>query len=82
MEGDFEGELHDLDADRQQGDDDDDGEEGDEDRLDQQMGDTGDNDQVCNCVYDQVHIISVWTVRCGLLFGWCVVWVAGWVLGV
>jgi midasin len=48
MEADFEGSLHDMEVDRNNegSDDDDQGEEGDEERLDQQMGDTGDNDQV------------------------------------
>ncbi len=43
MEADFEGELHDLDVDRNANDEEDD-EEGDDDRIEQQMGDTGEQD--------------------------------------
>lgn len=49
MDDDFEGALHDVPMDEQDKNRDSEDEEGDDDRIDQQMGDVGDNDEVRLC---------------------------------
>lgn len=50
MDDDFEGQLHDVPMDERDRNRDSEDEEGDEERIDQQMGDVGDNDEVRGAV--------------------------------